>query len=215
MIDNQNSAVGQLFFFILDGCIYRCDSYDSDRGYTMTPIWVDLEIIKEQHRRVEQINFPWKAPIGRNFHRIWTDELDGLVDIGFCSFVVSRWKQQIFNTIAHNWRKEMIITGLTHPDHHTVNRMFAGGLGGHIYVCDSYDPNCGYWMTPIWASIQGHHDNWPASRKNVSEQAIGRSYHEIWTTGPDDQIGMCPGATDPERIKLYRNIARGWTGKFD
>lgn len=67
----------------------------------------------------------------------------------------------------------MIKTPQTHPDHHTVGHYF----GGHsletntteVYYCDSYDPAIGYWLTNARN---------PAERKNVSERAIGRTFHE-------------------------------------
>lgn len=67
---------------------------------------------------------------------------------------------------------EKIKTPQTHPDHHTVGHYF----GGHsyktqstqVYFCDSYDPEIGYWLTNV---------NDPEDRKNVSERAIGRTYH--------------------------------------
>jgi hypothetical protein len=62
-----------------------------------------------------------------------------------------------------------IITPETHPDHHTVGRRFRA-WDGHIYHCDSYDPACGYWMT---------REGEPARRVNVSERAIGRTFHEV------------------------------------
>jgi hypothetical protein len=61
-----------------------------------------------------------------------------------------------------------IITPETDPGHHTVGHVFHGWDGG-LYFCDSYDPSCGYWMTDIGA---------PANRRNVSERAVGRTYHE-------------------------------------
>lgn len=66
-----------------------------------------------------------------------------------------------------------IKTPLTHPDHHTVGHHFAGYSGQAqrtvVYFCDSYDPRIGYWLTST--------EN-PEDRKNVSEAAIGRTYHE-------------------------------------
>lgn len=59
----------------------------------------------------------------------------------------------------------------THPDHETVGRFFVG-LGGLVYYCDSYDPHCGFWMTNI-------HD--VQDRRNVSERAIGRTYHQVYS----------------------------------
>ena len=42
---------------------------------------------------------------------------------------------------------------------------------GKTYYCDSYNPRIGYWMTEV--------DN-KENRKNVSERAIGRTFHFDW-----------------------------------
>lgn len=63
-----------------------------------------------------------------------------------------------------------IKTPETHPDHHTVGRRFRA-WDGNTYYCDSYDPRIGYWMT---------NESDPADRRNVSERAIGRTFHEIY-----------------------------------
>jgi hypothetical protein len=62
-----------------------------------------------------------------------------------------------------------IITPQSHPDHHTVGRRFSG-WDGNTYFCDSYDPSCGYWMTD---------ETNPANRRNISERAVGRTFHPI------------------------------------
>lgn len=62
-----------------------------------------------------------------------------------------------------------IKTPQTHPDHHTVGHEFKA-WDGKRYFCDSYDPRIGYWMTEV-----GNPDN----RTNVSERAIGRTFHII------------------------------------
>lgn len=66
-----------------------------------------------------------------------------------------------------------IKTPQTHPDHSTVGHYFAGHSFGtsraELYFCDSYDPRIGYWLTNV---------SDPADRKNVSERAIGGTYHE-------------------------------------
>lgn len=48
---------------------------------------------------------------------------------------------------------------------------FFRGVGGKVYFCDSYDPQIGFWMTNIEMPI--------VDRRNVSERAIGRTYHQI------------------------------------
>jgi len=68
-----------------------------------------------------------------------------------------------------------IKTPATHPDHHVVGHYFAGHSYTHdkaqVYFCDSYDPALGYWMANIYDK---------ADRKNVSERAIGRTFHEAY-----------------------------------
>ena len=65
--------------------------------------------------------------------------------------------------------KREIKTPQTHPYHHTVGRSFKA-WDGHIYYCDSWEEDLGYWMTQ-----EGN----PQVRRNVSERAIGRTFHEI------------------------------------
>lgn len=60
-----------------------------------------------------------------------------------------------------------IVTPETDPDHHTVGRRFR--YYPDTYLCDSYDPRCGYWMT----------NEATGERKNVSERTIGRTFHII------------------------------------
>lgn len=60
-----------------------------------------------------------------------------------------------------------IKTPETHPDHETVGRTFTA-WNGERYWCDSYDSRIGFWMTNI--------DN-EGDRRNVSERAIGRTFH--------------------------------------
>lgn len=62
-----------------------------------------------------------------------------------------------------------IKTPETHPDHPVVGKTFRA-WDGKNYYCDSYDPSCGFWMTA---------KDDPKIRRNVSERAIGRTFHEI------------------------------------
>lgn len=64
---------------------------------------------------------------------------------------------------------QTIKTPQTHPTHETVGSYFQGWSGA-IYYCDSYDPRIGFWMTSVRDS---------ADRRNVSERAIGRTFHEM------------------------------------
>lgn len=69
--------------------------------------------------------------------------------------------------------ESLIKTPQSHPDHHTVGHHFGGyssvQKGTAIFYCDSYDPRLGYWLTNVAD---------PEDRKNVSEAAIGRTFHE-------------------------------------
>lgn len=73
-----------------------------------------------------------------------------------------------------------------HPDHDTIGRYFISGVGG-IYWCDSYDPAIGFWMTPArdgdttWSDL-------PTKRTNVSERAIGRTFHRIYRDEYNDRV---------------------------
>lgn len=74
--------------------------------------------------------------------------------------------------------ESLVKTPQTHPDHPTVGHHFGGYSlaqnGTAIYFCDSYDPRLGYWLTNVTN---------PADRKNVSEAAIGRTFHEAEDRG--------------------------------
>ena len=48
---------------------------------------------------------------------------------------------------------------------------------GHFYICDSYDPRRGYWMTREDAPEENKADESGDWRRNVSERVIGRTYH--------------------------------------
>lgn len=61
-----------------------------------------------------------------------------------------------------------IKTPQTHPDHDVVGQYFVGWTS-EVYLCDSYDTSMGFWMTNILD---------PKDRRNVSERAIGRTFHE-------------------------------------
>lgn len=87
-----------------------------------------------------------------------------------------------------------LITPKTHPNHSTVGHHYAGYSFGYsrteIYFCDSYDPRLGYWMTNV---------NDPADRRNVSERAIGGTFHEAtergthwWVRSWDSRVEKAP-----------------------
>ncbi len=72
-----------------------------------------------------------------------------------------------------------ILTPETHPDHDVIGRTFQAF--GNQYVCDSLDTRYGYWMTPanpdqLYPFDKSRKDE----RRNVSERAIGRTYHRVY-----------------------------------
>ena len=66
-----------------------------------------------------------------------------------------------------------VLTPENSPNHSVVGRYWAGYGSDQgatvIYYCDSYDPACGYWLTNTHNA---------ADRRNVSERAIGRTFHK-------------------------------------
>ena len=73
-----------------------------------------------------------------------------------------------------------LLTPKTHPDHETVGQRFR--FMGVVFVCDSYDPSCGFWMTPEDTSVEDPiYEGERVRRRNVSERAIGRTYHRIYS----------------------------------
>lgn len=64
----------------------------------------------------------------------------------------------------------IIKTPETDPDHDTIGHRFKA-WDGKVYYCDSWESNLGFWMT------QEEDSN---VRRNVSERAIGRTFHIIW-----------------------------------
>lgn len=50
---------------------------------------------------------------------------------------------------------------------------------GHVYVCDSYEPGLGFWMTREDAPEEHRADREGEWRRNVSERAIGATFHAI------------------------------------
>ena len=71
----------------------------------------------------------------------------------------------------------MIITTEQHPNHPVVGRDFVGGIKSGRYHCDSYDTTMGYWLTPRQSvNLDGEE----LTRINVSERAIGATFHEVW-----------------------------------
>lgn len=66
------------------------------------------------------------------------------------------------------------------PGRHAIGRIFTGYSIKHEksaqYFCDSCDPRIGFWMTNVED---------PEDRSNVSERAIGRTYHRAYTHAAD------------------------------
>jgi hypothetical protein len=77
-------------------------------------------------------------------------------------------------------REPEIATPYTHPDHETIGRIFKF-WDGHRYYCDSWEENLGFWMTRVDAPPENRADKMGEFRKNVSERAIGRTFHRDYT----------------------------------
>lgn len=71
-----------------------------------------------------------------------------------------------------------IKTPETNPDHAVVGKTFRA-FGGDLYFCDSYDPAMGYWMRHVDAPAENYNDQHSKWRRNVSERAIGRTFHRV------------------------------------
>lgn len=71
-----------------------------------------------------------------------------------------------------------IKTPETDPDHHTVGKTFKAH-DGHEYFCDSWEENMGYWMTRVDCPPERRGDLHSEFRRNVSEMAIGRTFHIV------------------------------------
>lgn len=71
-----------------------------------------------------------------------------------------------------------VLTPETSPNHHTIGKKFKG-WNGFTYYCDSWVENMGYWMTRVDAPEENKADEHTEWRTNVSERAIGATFHEI------------------------------------
>ncbi len=67
---------------------------------------------------------------------------------------------------------KIIHTPVSHPDHHAIGHDFKA-WDGHVYTCDSWEENLGYWMFRT-------DENNELVRRNVSERAVGGTFHKIW-----------------------------------
>lgn len=92
-----------------------------------------------------------------------------------------------------NYRSDLeVMVASDHPDHHTIGRFFRFtpfGRETQTYFCDSWVENAGYWMTNVAD---------PSDRRNVSERAIGRTYHLLRNDFPTEQH------LTAEAIRLYK-----------
>lgn len=73
----------------------------------------------------------------------------------------------------------LIKTPKTDPDHETIGQTFRGH-DGHTYYCDSWQENLGFWMTRADAPEDRKQDLHSEYRRNVSERAVGRTFHRIY-----------------------------------
>lgn len=86
-------------------------------------------------------------------------------------------------------KEDGIKTPETHPVHPVIGWNFAG-YDGKFYYCDSYDPRIGFWVQEI-----GN----PENRKNISERAIGRTFHVISEYG-ECQYGHFPEYSSKQKL---------------
>lgn len=74
--------------------------------------------------------------------------------------------------------KPTIKTPETDPDHETIGRDFRGH-DGFVYHCDSWQSDLGFWMTRKDAPEDRKQDKHSEFRRNVSINAIGKTFHRI------------------------------------
>lgn len=71
-------------------------------------------------------------------------------------------------------KKVKVITIADAPGHDTIGVVFKGH-DGKMYLCDSWEDRAGFWMTEVDRNtlvvVPG------GRRTNVSERAIGRTFH--------------------------------------
>jgi hypothetical protein len=77
--------------------------------------------------------------------------------------------------LTSEWEAQMLtdpntITPLTNPNHHTVGHRFTA-WDGRTYLCTWYNERVGYQMVSDGSG--------PPQVTNVSERAIGRTYHIV------------------------------------
>lgn len=89
----------------------------------------------------------------------------------------------------------MIKTRQTHPDHPTVGHFFT--CFGKAYYCDSYDPAIGFWMTNIAD---------PSDHRNVSERAIGRTFHEVYEFEENKRANLGITETTADEIEQALSV---------
>jgi len=103
----------------------------------------------------------------------WVDLESGLRDEEWFSSELMRYCHRSFQ----RGLEFEIKTPETHPEHDVVGKFWAG-WDGIVYLCDSYDPKRGYWMTPV--DVSGRRDEGEPKRRNISESAIARTYYQRW-----------------------------------
>lgn len=69
------------------------------------------------------------------------------------------------------------LTPVDRPNHDVIGQHFKAH-DGKYYYCDSWVENMGYWMTEVDKTTQ--HIVPGGRRTNVSERAIGRTFHRSY-----------------------------------
>jgi hypothetical protein len=73
--------------------------------------------------------------------------------------------------------EKVIKTTQTDPDHETIGFTFQN-WEGLLFFCDSWESNLGFWMTRVDSPPERRGDLHSKFRRNVSERAIGRTFHK-------------------------------------
>lgn len=68
----------------------------------------------------------------------------------------------------------------TDPDHWVIGKWVKGWDGHHYYV-DAWQPNAGFWVTRADAPFDRWEDQHSEYRRNISERAIDRTFHRVWS----------------------------------
>ncbi len=83
---------------------------------------------------------------------------------------------------------------------HLIGSCFRCGEGTHVFYCDSYDPNLGFWLTRADAPLEHLRDEDTDWRRNISVYAVGRTFHIIYNDEDDVMPHSVWGPVDREKL---------------